>query len=285
MPRNIQLMKNYLEINKNSWNSRLDAHLASDFYDMDSFLKGRSSLNQIELELLGNVEGKSILHLQCHFGQDTISLSRMGAHTVGVDLSDKSIAEAGDLATKTATSARFVCSDVYSLPQVLNEKFDIVFTSYGTISWLPDLDKWADVIQHFLKPMGKFVFAEFHPAVWMYDDELNHVAHHYNNILPIMEEESGTYADRNAPIKQSYVCWNHGIGEVVSSLLNKGLTLNKLEEYCYAPYPFIDGCEEFEPGKYRITQFENKFPLVYALSATKNESSGFRKKESQGNQE
>lgn len=262
-------MNDYLEINKKSWNSRLDAHLTSDFYDMPNFMSGKSSLNDIELELLGNVEGKSILHLQCHFGQDTISLSRMGANTVGVDLSDKSIAEAKELAAQTGTTARFVCSDVYSLPQVLDEKFDVVFTSYGTISWLPDLDKWADVIQHFLKPSGKFIFAEFHPAVWMYDDDLKNVAHHYNNIMPIAEEETGTYADRDAEIKQSYVCWNHGIGEVVTSLLNKGLSLDQLKEHCYAPYPFINNCEQFEPGKYRITHFENKFPLIYALEATK----------------
>lgn len=264
-------MNDYLAINKQSWNARLEAHLNSDFYDLPSFLKGKSSLNDIELDLLGDVKDLSILHLQCHFGQDTISLSRMGAKAVGVDLSDKSLKKAQELNEETNTSARFICSDVYSLPEVLNEQFDIVFTSYGTISWLPDLDKWAQVISHFLKPNGRLVFAEFHPAVWMYDDDLEKVQYHYNNVEPIAEEEEGTYADKSAPIKQKYVCWNHGLGEVVNSLLSKGLVLNAFNEFCYSPYPFVSNCEEYEPGRYRIKQFDNKFPLVYSLAATKKQ--------------
>ncbi|MGB0431637.1 MAG: class I SAM-dependent methyltransferase [Bacteroidia bacterium] len=262
-------MNDYLAINKQSWNGRLEAHLNSDFYDLPSFLKGKSSLNNIELDLLGNVKDLSILHLQCHFGQDTISLSRMGAKTVGIDLSDMAIKKAQELSKETNVNARFICSDVYSLPEVLHEKFDIVFTSYGTISWLPDLDKWAQVIRHFLKPNGQFVFAEFHPAVWMYDDDLEQVKYHYNNVEPIAEEEEGTYADKSAAIKQKFVCWNHGLGEVINSLLGTGLVLNQLNEFCYSPYPFVNNCEEHEPGKYHIKQFGKKFPLVYSLLATK----------------
>lgn len=262
-------MDNYLKINKQSWNNRLESHLNSNFYDMSNFLNGKTSLNDIELSLLGNVEGKKILHLQCHFGQDTISLSRMGAETFGVDLSDQSIKKAKQLAKETNTSAQFICSDVYGLPKVLDERFDIVFTSYGTISWLPDLNEWAKVIEHFLKPGGEFVFAEFHPAVWMYDDNLNKVTYSYNNVEPIIEEESGTYADKTAKIKSKYICWNHGIGEVINSLIGKNLKINQLNEFCYSPYPFINNTEEFEPGKFRIRQFGNKFPLVYSIQATK----------------
>lgn len=262
-------MNNYVEINKKSWNNRLESHLKSDFYDMPNFLKGKSSLNAIELNLMDDVKGKKILHLQCHFGQDTISLSRMGAEMVGVDLSDKSIKKAQELAETTATSARFICADIYDLPQVLDEKFDMVFTSYGTISWLPDVDKWAQVITHFLKPGGQFVFAEFHPAVWMYDDDLNEVTYGYNNDAPIIEEETGTYADRTADIKSKYVCWNHGMGEVITSLLRNDLKLDQLQEFCYSPYPFVNGSEEFALGKFRIKKFGNKFPLVYAIKATK----------------
>ena len=264
-------MENYIEINKKSWNGRLQSHLNSDFYDVPSFIDGKSSLNKIELDLLGDIKGKSILHLQCHFGQDTISLSRLGAETVGVDFSDKSIEQAKKLAKTTDSNTRFICSDVYELPKILNEKFDIVFTSYGTISWLPDLDKWAKVISRFLKPGGKFVFAEFHPAIWMYDDDIDQIIYNYNNTEPIIEEETGTYADKNANIKAKCICWNHGIGEVVNSLVNNGLNLEVLNEYCYAPYPFVKNCEEFEPGKFRIKHFENKFPLVYSLSAMKQQ--------------
>lgn len=132
-------MENYLEINKKSWNAKVEPHLKSDFYFVNEFLQGRTSLNSIELELLGDVKDKTILHLQCHFGQDSISLSRMGAKVTGIDLSDKAIEAAKDLAKQCDTNTEFICSDVYELPNILNQKFDIVFTSYGTIGWLPRL--------------------------------------------------------------------------------------------------------------------------------------------------
>ena len=134
---------NYIEINKNSWNKRTAVHLKSEFYDQEKFLKGQSSLNDIELNLLGNIEGKSILHLQCHFGQDSISLSRLGAKVSGVDLSDKAIEAARQIAKETNENTNFICCDIYDLPKFLNQQFDIVFTSYGTIGWLPHLGKWA----------------------------------------------------------------------------------------------------------------------------------------------
>lgn len=262
-------MDNYLEVNKKSWNTRLASHLESDFYDVKGFIAGKSSLNAIELDLMGDIKGKRILHLQCHFGQDTISLSRLGAEVVGVDLSDKAIEKAKELAITTKSSAQFVCSDVYELPKILDQEFDMVFTSYGTISWLPDLKKWASVIGHFLKPGGKFVFAEFHPVVWMYDDDVKEVTYHYHNTGAMMEEEEGTYADKNANIKEKCIFWNHGIGEVVNSLIASRLAIDTLNEYNYSPYSFVRNCEEFEKGKYRITHFENKIPLVYAIVATK----------------
>ena len=131
----------YLEINRQAWNNKIDTHLKSAFYDLDSFLQGKSSLNDIELKLLGDVKGKSILHLQCHFGQDSISLSRLGAEVTGVDLADKAIASAKEIASKTNSTTKFICCDIYDLPNHLDEQFDIVFTSYGTIGWLPDLDR------------------------------------------------------------------------------------------------------------------------------------------------
>lgn len=260
-------MKDYLAINKKSWDARLEAHLSSEFYNVKGFLEGKSSLNQIELDLLGNITGKSILHLQCHFGQDSISLSRMGANVTGVDFSDSAITKAKEFAEKMNTDTRFLCCDIYELPLYLEEKFDIVFTSYGTISWLPDLEKWSHVIQHFLKPNGQFIFVEFHPAVWMYDNDLKEVTYHYNNVEPIVEMEEGTYADTKANIHQTSICWNHGIGEVVNSLIQAGLEIKNLEEFCYAPYPFVSNSEKFDEGKYRITHFGNKFPLVYSIDA------------------
>lgn len=260
---------NYLEKNKQSWNNKVAYHLASEFYAVDDFIKGKSSLNSFELDLLGDVKGKSILHLQCHFGQDTLSLARMGAHATGVDLSDKAITEANNLAQKINTKADFICCDVYDLPNHLNKQFDIVFTSYGTIGWLPDLSKWANVISHFLKPGGKFVFAEFHPVVWMFDNDFKNVGYSYFNTGPIVETESGTYADKSAPITQEFVGWNHGMAEVINSLIRSGLQITALNEFDYSPYNCFQHTVEFEKGKYRIKHLDNKIPMVYSLSAVK----------------
>lgn len=265
----MKIPENYIEINKEAWNEKTAVHVHSDFYDMEGFLNGKSSLNQIETQLLGNVSGLKILHLQCHFGQDTISLAKAGAEVTGIDLSDKAIETAIEIAGKMNVSATFICSDVYDLPQHLNEKFDVVFTSYGTIGWLPDLDKWAKVISHFLKPDGRFVFAEFHPVVWMFDDSFKNIAYSYFNVETIIENVEGTYAEKEAPLKNQTVSWNHPLSEVFSSLLQNGLQIDSFAEYDYSPYNCFNETEEFEPGKFRIKLLENKIPMVYALAATK----------------
>jgi len=261
--------QNYLEINKHSWNNRLEAHLQSDFYDVEGFLQGKSSLNRIELDLLGNIQGKKILHLQCHFGQDSLSLARLGAQVTGVDLSDKAIAKARELATQMNLEATFICCDIYDLPKYLDSQFDIVFTSYGTIAWLPDLDKWGKLISKFLKPSGKFVFAEFHPVVWMFDDYFERIAYNYFNAGAIAETENGTYADKNAAIRQEYVCWNHSLSEVVGSLLRNELEILSLHEYDYSPHNCFNNTIESEPQKYRIKHLDNKIPMVFAIVARK----------------
>lgn len=260
---------NYIEINRNSWNKRTEAHINSEFYDVEGFLKGKNSLNDIELNLLGNLKGKSVLHLQCHFGQDTISLSRLGAEVIGVDLSDKAIESARQLAHNASSNTRFICCDIYDLPSHLSKKFDIVFTSYGTIGWLPDLDQWAKVVSYFLKPNGKFVFVEFHPVVWMFDDNFETVGYRYFNSGAIVETVNGTYADRNADITASTVTWNHGLSEVINSLIKNGLEINSLDEVDYSPYNCFNGTVEFEPKKYRIAHLEDKIPMVYSVVATK----------------
>ena len=261
--------QHYLDINRASWNSRTDSHLKSEFYDLPGFLRGRSSLNEIELDLLDDIQGKTILHLQCHFGQDTISLSRLGAEVTGVDLSDKAIESARKIAEQTNVDVRFICCDLYDLPNHLDQQFDYVFTSYGTIGWLPDLDKWAKVISRFLKPDGKFVFVEFHPVVWMFDDNFEKIGYRYFNSGAIIETQTGTYADKNAAITQEYVMWNHGISEVVNSLIKNGLQIVQLDEFDYSPYNCFNGTIEFEKNKYRIELLEDKIPMVYAIVAIK----------------
>jgi len=260
---------NYIEENRNTWNALTDAHIKSEFYDNESFINGRSSLNDIELKLLGDIKGKSILHLQCHFGQDTISLTRMEADVTGVDLSDNAINKAKELAKITEVAAEFICCDIYDLPKYLDKQFDIVYTSYGTISWLPDLDKWAEIISKYLKQEGKFVFVEFHPVVWMFDDNFETISYSYLNTGEIHETEMGTYADREAPIIQKIVNWNHGIGEVANSLITNGLQIDSLDEFDYSPYNCFRHTIEFETKKYRIKHLDNKIPMVYAIGASK----------------
>lgn len=262
-------MDNYLNINRDAWNAKVEHHLKSDFYFVDEFLAGRTSLNSIELEILGEVKEKEILHLQCHFGQDSISLSRMGAHVTGADLSDKAIEAARDLSIKAGVNTEFITSDLYELPNALSGKFDIVYTSYGTIGWLPDLDKWAGVISHFLKPGGKLIFVEFHPIIWIFDENFTHIKYSYFNEETIVEEEQGTYADQSADLHQKSVTWNHPTSEVLTALLSNGLQITSFNEYDWSPYPCFRHNEEFEPGKYRIPQFGHKVPHVFSLTAIK----------------
>jgi len=232
-------------------------------------MKGKSSLNDIELNLLGDVAGKSILHLQCHFGQDTISLNRLGAEVTGVDLSDNAIENARIIAAQTNSNAEFICCDIYDLPDHLNKQFDIVFTSYGTIGWLPDLDRWAKIISKFLKPSGKFVFVEFHPVVWMFDYNFEKIAYNYFNSGAIVEVLEGTYTDMEADLKQEYVMWNHSMSETINSLIKNGLEIKSLDEFDYSPYNCFNKTIEFESGKYRIEHLGNNIPMIYSIIATK----------------
>ena len=262
-------LENYKEINKNSWNNKIEAHYQSEFYANESFISGRNSLNEIELNLLGDLQGKKVLHLQCHFGQDTISLTRLGAKAVGVDLSDEAIEKAQELADITKSDATFICCDIYDLPKYLDEKFDIVFTSYGTIGWLPDMDKWAKVVASFLKPNGVILLVEFHPYVWMWDDNFEEIKYNYFNKEVIVETLDGTYAEKNAPITQQYVMWNHSLSEVMQSLIRQKLQIESFTEYDYSPYNCFNKTKEIAPNKFRIEGFEDKIPMVYAIKGIK----------------
>ena len=161
-------LDNAFNINKKTWNDRVAIHAQSDFYKLAAFKKGGSSLNRFELEALGDVSGKSLLHLQCHFGQDTLSFSRLGARCTGIDFSEKAIAFAQNLNKELALDASFICCNVLDTSNNLTKTFDIVFTSYGTIGWLPDLKPWAQMISERLKKGGIFYIVDFHPIVWMF---------------------------------------------------------------------------------------------------------------------
>lgn len=259
----------YLKINKQLWNNRTKIHINSKFYDNESFINGRNSLNKIELDLLGDIKDKKILHLQCHFGQDTISLARMGAFVTGIDLSDVSIEKANELAQQTNANVKFICCDLYTLKDHLDEKFDLIFTSYGTIGWLPDLDKWAEIIQHFLIPKGVFILTEFHPVLWMFNDQFSEIKYSYFNKETIIEHEEGTYTDRNADLKDISITWNHDLSEVMNSLINNGLNISSFSEFDYSPFDCFENTVEIEKGKFQIRNHQGKLPMVYALKAEK----------------
>ena len=259
----------YININRELWNQRTEIHFNSDFYNVTEFLNGKSSLNPVEIELLGDVTNKSILHLQCHFGLDSISLSKIGAHVTGVDFSNKAIIKAKSLAKTLGTNTQFVESDIYNVPNILNQQFDIVFTSYGTVGWLPNMSKWANVIHHFLKPGGTFIMVEFHPVVWMFSNDFKHIEFNYMDFNPIIEEEEGTYADKKAPLKTKSVSWNHGLATVIDALIKSGLTITQFNEYNYSPYNCFENTLEVEKGKFQIKGLENKIPMLYALTAVK----------------
>jgi len=260
---------NYLAVNKKAWDTKTQVHAASDFYNVPAFLQGKSSLNNLELDLLGDVTGKKILHLQCHFGMDTLSLARLGANVTGVDFSETAIQKAQQLNNELQLTAQFICCDVYDLPNILNEQFDIVFTSYGTIGWLPNLDKWAAVIAKFLKPGGVFVFAEFHPVVWMFDPNFEKVVYNYFKDDAIIETENDTYAKTDTPSESTTVTWNHSLSEVMGSLLANGITVEDFKEYNYSPYNCFNGMREYEPDRYQITHLGNMIPLVYSIIGMK----------------
>ena len=259
----------YFDANKQLWNQRTVVHKDSSFYNLVGFKNGETVLTPIELNELKNVSGKTMLHLQCHFGMDSLDWARRGAMVTGVDLSDQAIEEANALNNELDLSAKFFCSNVYDLKQHLNQQFDIVFTSYGTIGWLPDLDKWADIIVHYLKPGGLFYIAEFHPVLWMFDDDFTHIKYHYDNRELIVTENEGTYTDRNAAITGKEYSWNHSISEVLNALINAGLKIESFNEYMYSPYPCFRNTIETEKGNWHIKGMEEKLPMVYSIRAVK----------------
>jgi len=219
-------MEKYFKTNQSLWDQRTEIHKDSDFYQMDAFKKGSTSLQAIELEgIAGEVKGRSLLHLMCHFGQDSLSLVRLGAKVTGIDLSPNAIQLAQSLNEELGLNARFIQSNILGLKEKLNEQFDIVYTSYGVLTWLPDLTEWASIVVHFLKPGGTFYMAEFHPMLYMYDHEKQQIGFRYfNKKDPYFEVEEGTYTDANANISHEEYFWCHSLHETIQPLLAQGLT-------------------------------------------------------------
>ena len=259
----------YFEANRHLWNQRTTVHKDSSFYNLEGFKKGQSVLTPIELNEVGDVKGKKMLHLQCHFGMDSLDWARRGADVTGVDLSDTAIEEARKLNAELGMNARFISCNIYDLRNHCEDKFDIVFTSYGVVGWLPDLDKWAELIAYYLKSGGTFYLAEFHPVVWMFDEDFTHIKYYYDNREVIVTENQGTYTDRQADIKGKEYSWNHSISEVLNSLIKAGLKIELFNEFNYSPYPCFNNIVEGPGGNWYIKGMEGKIPMVYSVRAVK----------------
>jgi 2-polyprenyl-3-methyl-5-hydroxy-6-metoxy-1,4-benzoquinol methylase len=261
--------KSFFETNKATWNRKVKVHAKSEMYDMKAFKNGKSSLQPYELDALGDVSGKSLLHLQCHFGQDTLSWSRLGAKCTGIDLSDEGIKLAKQLNDELHLNAEFVCCNVLDTSLHITDEFDVVFTSYGVIGWLPNLKLWGQIIAERLKTGGTFFMAEFHPIVWMFDylEDAPTIKYGYMQEDVIYEEYEGTYADKNSKMLSKEYAWNHGLGEIVTALTEAGLHIEYLKEYDESPYDVLPNLIKTNSGMF-VTK--NKlYPLIFTLKAKK----------------
>ncbi len=261
--------KDYFKTNKNTWNEKVKVHAKSEMYHLDDFKKGKTSLMPYELKALGDVNGKSLLHLQCHFGQDTLSWSRLGAKCTGVDLSDEGIKLAKQLNEELKLDANFMCCNVLDTSDFIKDTFDVVFTSYGVIGWLPNLRPWGKMIAERLNKGGTFYMVEFHPIVWMFDylEDKPVMKYGYMQEDVIYEEYEGTYANNNSKMISKEYGWNHGLGEVITALTEAGLHIDYLNEHDESPYDVLADLIKNESGMY-VTK-DRLYPLIFELKAMK----------------
>ena len=250
-------------------------HARSKFYDVAGFKSGKSSLKSIELEELGDVSGKSLLHLQCHFGLDTLSWARLGAKVTGIDFSDKAIDLARSLSKELSIEASFVQSDIYALPNVLDSQFDIVFTSYGVLCWLPDLRRWGEIITHFLKPGGTtFYMVADHPLANIFESaedssELK-IAYSYFHTPEPTEwgPGGGSYAEPDAKVSSSSYEWAHSLSDVINALISAGLRIEFTHEFPVCTWQRFASMKQDEDEWWRLEG--DNIPLTYSLRATKD---------------
>jgi SAM-dependent methyltransferase len=259
-------VSSYFNLNQKAWDERAKVHFDSQFYDVNGFMQGKSSLTEIESSELteGEVKGKKMLHLQCHFGLDSLSWARLGAKVTGVDFSEPAINKARELNHALNLDACFICSDVYSFGEKAKAEFDIVFTSFGTICWLPCIDTWAEVIADSLKSGGCFYMAEFHPI----RDFLAGESYFYAPAPFVCDE--GTYTENGDGTQGSMASWSHPLSRVITALINAGIKIDKVNEFPFSPYDCFDGLEEREPKRFSHLVGENPLPLVYSIKGTKN---------------
>ena len=266
-------MQQYLQNNKNLWNEWTKINVASTLYRLEQFKQGENKLNSLEREEVGNVQGRSLLHLQCHFGMDSLSWARLGAEVTAVDFSTESISLARALSEEMNIPARFICCNLYDLPRFVENSFDIVYTSYGVLSWLPDLSEWARLVARYIKPGGFFYMAEFHPFAMMFDETADEMKLRYSYFghQVIQSEVEGSYADRTARMETKVMYeWPHSLAEVVSSLCREGLSIEYLHEFPFTVYHQLPCLEQQDEHIWVQPEGMPKIPLLFSIKANKN---------------
>lgn len=271
------------DINRLHWDERAPAHAASLHYGVDDFEsdpRRLSSVVRFDVPRLGDISGLRGVHLQCHIGTDTISLSRLGAHMTGLDFSPPAIEEARRLAERCGDPTTFVVSDAYDAVEALGAgQFDLVFTGIGALCWLPDIDRWAETVTELLAPGGRLFVREGHPMLWSLDDKRSDLElvvryPYFETVEPIVDDTPGSYVEVDAELQHTVShSWNHGIGEVVTALLSRGLRITMLEEHTSVPWDALgDGAmAEDEDGEWRLVERPERLPLTYTLQAVKPE--------------
>jgi ubiquinone/menaquinone biosynthesis C-methylase UbiE len=265
--------------NQRLWDAWTKLHVEGEFYDVAGFREGGLRVRPYEIAALGDVTGKTLLHLQCHFGLDTLSWARLGATVTGVDFSSAAIAFARELATDLGfDTARFIESNVYQLPVRLGDEFDIVYTSRGVLGWLPDIRGWARVVARFVKPGGRFYVSEAHPVFQAFENEgvepgeLRLQYPYWEHGNPLIFDVHGSYADPSADLGEEHKehGWDHGLGEIVTALIDAGLRIDRLEEQPFLEWP-ADFLVEREPGSgvYVLPEGPGELPLMFSVLATK----------------
>ena len=276
--------KEFSEINRSRWNKLAEQHFQIDYYGLEAFRRGKSSLLPIEMGEIPDIAGKKVLHLQCHFGMDTLSLARMGAEATGMDYSEKAIELANQLKEEVGVDATFVCCDIYDLPEVLadqKESFDFVFTSHGILVWLSDLAAWGNLITYFLKPGGQFYIIDGHPFSHVFDNEeyvtnFNVITSYFNKKV-LKYDVAGSYVDipldsdnEEQEVMVSYE-WDHTLSEIVMALINAGLTIEVLHEHSetsWRAYPFM---KEKKNGMWEFGDDKPSIPVLFSILATKRQ--------------
>ena len=256
------------ELNRTWWDERVPLHLASDFYDVEGFKAGAGTLRPFELDEVGDVSGRSLVHLQCHFGLDTLSWARRGAEVTGLDFSAPAVDAARTLAADTGIDAAFVVASLYDAADALGgRRFDVVYTGLGALNWLPDIRRWAEVVAQLVAPGGILYLSEFHPITWIFGDDALTVEHDYFQREAFVFDDPGTYADLDARTTHNRTEeWQHTLGDVVSAVIEAGLEVELLSEHDYTLFPRWPFLER-RGSLYRFPEGRPRLPLMYSLRA------------------